>query len=64
MSFEKDIEQENVLDGTIYLIDERHGDGAYVTVAGRGGHPFILAFGLDDLEYLAEVARNVKGNTT
>ncbi|MFC9764350.1 hypothetical protein [Rhodococcus jostii] len=63
MSFEKDIEQENVLDGTVYIVDERHGDGAYVTVAGRGGRHFILAFDLDDLEYLAEVARNVKGDT-
>ena len=59
MSINKNPEQVNVLDGTVYVMDERPGVGAYITIAGRDDHPYILAFSLDDLRVFAEVAARV-----
>lgn len=58
MSFEKIVEQSNVLDGSIYAI-VTHPEGAYVTIAGRGDRVHIIAFDLEDLQYLSAIYREL-----
>ncbi|ORL01546.1 hypothetical protein [Prescottella equi] len=53
MSFEKIAEQDNVLDGTVLLFDVVPGEGAYLTVAGRGERPSIVAVDVTDLQTIA-----------
>lgn len=54
MSFEKNAEQDNVLDGTVLLFEVVPGEGAYLTVAGRGGCPSIVAVDVTDLRTIAD----------
>jgi hypothetical protein len=50
----RDIDQPNLIDGSIYCLDVCH-NGAYVTVAGNGETPLILSFDLEDIEALRQV---------
>lgn len=54
MSFEKNVEQDNVVDGTVLAFETVPGEGAYVTVAGRGEAPTILAMDSTDLKVIAQ----------
>lgn len=62
MSFQKRVEQANVLDGTVLIIAEQPSAGAYVTVAGRGDQVYILAFDVEDLATLARIHERVTSN--
>ncbi|WP_458317157.1 hypothetical protein [Mycolicibacterium brisbanense] len=56
-AFRKDTEtQSNVLDGTVYCYEPIPGEGVYVTVAGRDGQVYIIAFDMKDLAYLHRAA--------
>ncbi|MGB3362600.1 MAG: hypothetical protein WBB10_27530 [Rhodococcus qingshengii] len=56
---EKSPEQENVLDGTIYVMQVHPDAGAYITIAGRGDDIKIVAFDLEDMATLAGVAKEL-----
>ncbi|MGM5069792.1 hypothetical protein EU244_033760 [Rhodococcus qingshengii] len=56
---EKNPEQENVLDGTIYVMQVHPEAGAYITIAGRDENVKIIAFDLDDMKILAGVAKEL-----
>lgn len=65
MTFEKIAEQDNVLDGTVLLFEVVPGEGAYLTVAGRGEHPSIVAVDMTDLRTIADqVLPRVDGRIT
>lgn len=63
MSFEKIVDQENVLDGTALITQVHPGEGAYITILGRNEQVYIVAFDIEDLEILAEVHRDVTNPT-
>lgn len=50
---DKQVDQDNVYDGSIYIFQTYPGHGAYITCAGRDDNPIIVAFDMDDLECLA-----------
>lgn len=56
---EKRADQENVLDGTIYVTQAIPNEGAYITIAGRGDDIKIVAFDLEDLKLIAEIAQEL-----
>ncbi|MDV7195785.1 hypothetical protein [Mycolicibacterium fortuitum] len=60
MEIEKVCEsQSNVLDGTVYCYEPIPGEGVNVTIAGRDGQVYIVAFDMADLTVIhraAEVA--------
>ncbi|MDV6275407.1 hypothetical protein R3Q06_18080 [Rhodococcus erythropolis] len=58
-AIEKSPEQENVLDGTIYVMQVHPDAGAYITIAGRGEDIKIIAFDLEDMATLAGVAKEL-----
>lgn len=58
-AIEKSPEQENVLDGTIYVMQVHPDAGAYITIAGRGEDVKIVAFDLEDMATLAGVAKEL-----
>lgn len=56
MTFMKrDVEQDNLVDGSIYVTDVRL-DGIYVTIAGNhpGDIPSIVAFDAEDVDALRD----------
>lgn len=58
-AIEKSPEQENVLDGTIYVMQVHPDAGAYITIAGRGEDIKIIAFDLEDMATLSGVAKEL-----
>lgn len=56
---DKRADQENVLDGTVYVTESIPNEGAYITIAGRGDDIKIVAFDLEDLKLIAEIAQEL-----
>lgn len=56
---DKRANQENVLDGTIYVTQAVPNEGAYITIAGRGDDIKIVVFDLEDLKLIAEIAQEL-----
>lgn len=54
-------EQENVLDGTIFVFQEAEGHGSAVTIAGRDDKPYIIDFDMEDLQMIVKSTMRVAG---
>lgn len=56
---DKRADQANVIDGTIYVTQAIPNEGAYITIAGRGDDIKIVAFDLEDLKLITEIAQEL-----